>query len=198
MQFVQTYDNNTAVGLNALELGTLVAGCTALGAQAGQSYGNGINAFSSIFIGVDTARLLPSGNGNTIIGTEAFNTITADSDLNTIVGRFAGQSITSGRANTLVGAYTGTASMSNNVILSDGDGVRRFQSDSSGNVTNMGGTKNKGTITLAAGTGTATVNTGAICVCDDSTAVAAVRCAVAGTTLTATGTGADVIAYLCF
>lgn len=55
-----------------------------------------------------------------------------------------------------------------------------------------------GTITLAAGSGTATVFSGARCVCTDTTANASVKCAVSGTTLTATGTATDVIAYLCF
>lgn len=55
----------------------------------------------------------------------------------------------------------------------------------------------RGTITLAAGTGTATVVAGSTCVCSDSTAVAAVQCSVSSTTLTANGTGSDVIAYVC-
>jgi len=57
---------------------------------------------------------------------------------------------------------------------------------------------NKGTKTLAAGTGTQTVLTGSQCVCTDTTANASVKCVVSGTTLTFTGTGTDVIAYLCF
>lgn len=57
---------------------------------------------------------------------------------------------------------------------------------------------NRGSITLAAGTGTATVLSGTKCVCTDSTANASVKCVVAATTLTATGTGTDVITYLCF
>jgi hypothetical protein len=55
-----------------------------------------------------------------------------------------------------------------------------------------------GTITLSGGTGTATVTGGVQCVCTDQTANASVKCAVSATTLTATGTGADVITYWCF
>lgn len=54
-----------------------------------------------------------------------------------------------------------------------------------------------GTITLAVGTGTATVLSGEICTCTDTTAANVVQCAVSSTTLTATGTGTDVIAYTC-
>lgn len=56
---------------------------------------------------------------------------------------------------------------------------------------------NSGTITLAAGSGSATVTAGARCVCQDTTASALVRCSVAATTLSASGTGSDVISYFC-
>jgi hypothetical protein len=55
-----------------------------------------------------------------------------------------------------------------------------------------------GTISLSGGTGTATVLSGHRCVCTDTTANVSVKCAVSGTTLTATGTTTDVIAYFCF
>jgi hypothetical protein len=58
-------------------------------------------------------------------------------------------------------------------------------------------TTSVGSITLSAGSGTATTFSGAKCVCTDTTANASVKCAVSGTTLTATGTTTDVIAYVC-
>jgi hypothetical protein len=58
---------------------------------------------------------------------------------------------------------------------------------------------NKGTVTLAAGTGTATVTSGSTCVVSETTdATKTVKGAVSSTTLTITGTGSDVIAYICF
>jgi hypothetical protein len=52
--------------------------------------------------------------------------------LNTLVGYTAGQAITTGGSNTLVGRYVGTSTLSNNVVLSDGAGAIRFQSNASG------------------------------------------------------------------
>lgn len=61
-----------------------------------------------------------------------------------------------------------------------------------------GSARTKGTITIGGGgTGTATVVSGSVCTCSNTAALNAVRCTVATTTLTATGTAADVIAYIC-
>lgn len=55
-----------------------------------------------------------------------------------------------------------------------------------------------GSITLSGGTGTATVRTGALCQCTNTSNQNAPKCAVSGTTLTATSAGAtDVIVYFC-
>jgi hypothetical protein len=71
--------------------------------------------------------------------------------------------------------------------------------DGAGNLfLNASATRSKGTITLAAGTGTVTVASGSVCVCGNTSALNAVQCAVSSTTLTATGTGTDVIAYSCW
>jgi hypothetical protein len=70
--------------------------------------------------------------------------------------------------------------------------------DGAGNLfLNASATRSKGTITLAAGTGTVTVASGSICVCGNTSALNMVQCNVSSTTLTATGTGTDVIAYHC-
>lgn len=60
-------------------------------------------------------------------------------------------------------------------------------------------TKTVGTITLSSGSGTATVFSGAVCVCTDAASVLAAKCAVSGTTLTATVTagGSDTVNYIC-
>jgi hypothetical protein len=83
-----------------------------------------------------------------------------------------------------------------------GSGANTYWSDDGTTITFAGpvksaATETRGTITLAAGTGTATVLSGAICVCTDTTALQPVQCAVVTTTLTATGTTTDVIAYIC-
>lgn len=64
---------------------------------------------------------------------------------------------------------------------------------------NLSETTHRGQITLSSGTGTATVIAGAICICQDTSAVPALlRCAVSGSTLTATETaGSNVISYIC-
>jgi len=68
-------------------------------------------------------------------------------------------------------------------------------------ISNNGGSgngPNAGVLTLSGGVQTATVRTNAKCVCGKVTNEGnPVRCVVATTTLTATGTGTDQVAYVC-
>lgn len=112
----------------------------------------------------------------------------ASGDIEPIAGRIKSRNASGGFTFGVAGTeYFGMAAGSN-IVTVQSSGLLRVLN-----------TQNVGTITLAAGTGTAALGqAGQICVCTDTTANASVRCAVSGTTLTATGTGTDVIAYHCF
>jgi len=61
----------------------------------------------------------------------------------------------------------------------------------------VGGT-GAGSTALSGGNGSHTVPSGCRAVCTDTSALEPVQCSVSGTTLTITGTGSDVINWLCF
>jgi hypothetical protein len=160
------------------------------------------NGGDNVGIGYSAGSTITSGQYNTVIGAYNSTTGITTGNYNTVIGwGNSATGITTGSANTIIGGYLHASELgnvSNNVVLLDGLDNIRFWADSSNNVTNMGGTKNKGTLTLVAGTKTTTVASGATCVCSDTTALNAVQCSVSSTTLTANGTGTDVIAYMCF
>ena len=58
-------------------------------------------------------------------------------------------------------------------------------------------TATRGTVTLSGGAGSVTVLSGAYCVCSSTNSLNPAQCAVTSTTLNITGTGTDVIAYVC-
>lgn len=95
-------------------------------------------------------------------------------------------------SNNKVSKGTSAGAITDSSITDDGTTV------STAEVISFSSTKTNGTITLSSGTGTATVASGAKCVCTDTTAQNVVQCAVATTTLTASGIASDVIAYHCF
>jgi hypothetical protein len=99
-----------------------------------------------------------SGAYNTAVGNSAGLALTSGA-LNTLIGYTAGQAITTGGSNTLVGRYVGTSTLANNVVLSDGAGTIRFQSNSSGAISlGAGGAYGTaGQILVSAGTGAAPV-----------------------------------------
>jgi hypothetical protein len=127
---ITTGANNTILGFSAGDTistgtqNTFVGACSG-GTLAGTSEGNTGIGFSALGQGVT------SGAYNVAVGTNAGLAVTSGA-LNTLVGYTAGSAITTGGSNTLVGRYIGTAALANNVVLSDGAGTIRFQSNSTG------------------------------------------------------------------
>lgn len=110
---LQAY-NNTAIGQNALYYNVLGYNNTAIG--------------NSAFINV-------KGGNNTGVGTNVGYNLTTGT-ANTIMGYYTGLGITTGGKNTIIGAnVSGLAtSLSNTIILADGDGVVRFYCNSAGSI----------------------------------------------------------------
>jgi hypothetical protein len=148
---------NTALGSQALLANTTANNNTAVGYQAGYS---NTTAGQNTFIGYQAGFTNTTGDLNTFIGYAAGSNVTTGFR-NTFVGRSAGGSCTTGNYNTfmgigngdigagsgvttgskniILGGYSGStapisATGSNYIVLSDGDGNVRQTIDSSGNV----------------------------------------------------------------
>jgi hypothetical protein len=127
---LSTGSNNVLIGVCAgdtITTGTqnTFIGSASGGLAAGTSEGNTGLGFSALGGGV------LAGAYNTAVGNNSGLSLTSGA-INTLVGYSAGSAITTGGSNTLVGRYAGTAAMANNVVLSDGAGTIRFQSNASG------------------------------------------------------------------
>jgi hypothetical protein len=148
---------NTAVGRDALRLNTTASNNTAVGYQAGHSNTTGVD---NTAIGYRSLYSTTTASGNTVLGREAgytqttggagngYNTYigwyagrTTTSYYNTFVGAYsAGELVTTGKANTILGCYNGNQggldirTASNYIVLSDGDGAPRLYIDFNGNL----------------------------------------------------------------
>lgn len=155
-----TGGNNTAVGYQALYTNAGSNQGTALGYRAGFGSTGG----SNIHIGFDSGYASGGGSFNTVVGLQAGYNATGNRNVfigfdagfsttgsrNTFVGgsntgnEGAGYYVTSGNANTIIGNYTGSgapisATGSNYIVVSDGDGNARQVWDNTGG-TSLGGT----------------------------------------------------------
>ena len=131
---------NTAVGYQAGYSNTTATRVTAIGMQAGYSGTTGSNY--STYVGYK-AGYLTTGQGNVCIGDSTGESLTTGA-ANTFIGAnnavtgSAGQVITTGSKNTIIGAYNGNQgsldirTASNYIVLSDGDGNPRMYFDGSG------------------------------------------------------------------
>jgi hypothetical protein len=139
--FLALYSNttavyNTAVGYQALYGNIGAQSNTAVGYQAGFTYNGSLG--SNCFIGFQ-AGYSTTGDGNTFVGAR-----------NIGAGTGCGSAVTTGGKNVIIGGYSGSAAPisatgSNYIILSDGDGNVRGTFDSSGNYI-VGGTSQIGKI----------------------------------------------------
>jgi len=124
--------NNIAIGASALISSTsdynVAVGDSALGniTTSGNNTAVGHQALTTSASGNNTAVGYQAGFISTGIGNQFF-------------GYSSGSAVTTGAKNVILGSYTGSAAPisatgSNNIVLSDGDGVVRQVIDSSGNV----------------------------------------------------------------
>ena len=116
-------DQQLAIGKNALKNTTTGNGNTAIGAEALTS--NTIGS-QNIAIGIGALNKNVDGSRNIAIGPDSgFNIISGTR--NTLIGNGAGSGLT-GSYNTIIGGYTATGeNLSNNIILSDGQGNKELQ-----------------------------------------------------------------------
>ena len=117
---------NTAVGVSALASNTTASNNTAVGYQAGYST---TGSPSNVFLGYQAGYSATAG-------------------YNTFVGKDAGRLVTSGAGNVILGAYTGSAAPisatgSNYIVLSDGDGNVRGYFDNNGQLLVTGGVQSQ-------------------------------------------------------
>ncbi len=132
-----TGTNNTAIGLNASYALSNGTDNTAVGRNSLGGVSTGVQntavGSNALFAGSIFAN--SAGSNNSGFGYQAGNDITSGGS-NTIIGSNTGRGITTGGKNTIIGAsVTGlSSSLSNNIIIADGDGNRRINVDASGRV----------------------------------------------------------------
>lgn len=126
-------NNNVANGYFSLYSAKSTIGNVGIGASSVREL---ISGDHNIGIGGDALRLIPGGRGNTAIGGSAGYNLNTVNNYNTFIGFRAAAGLVSGKSNTIIGAnVTGLpASLSNNVIIADGDGNRRINIDQNGNI----------------------------------------------------------------
>jgi hypothetical protein len=126
-----TGDFNTAVGSGALDANTTASNNTAVGYQA--LYAN-TTAVDNVAVGYTAGSTQTTAKANCFIGTAAgggvttgsFNTFVGSGEIGVTAG--AGEFMTTGSKNTIIGRYSGNQggldirTLSNRIVLSDGDG----------------------------------------------------------------------------
>jgi hypothetical protein len=130
--YSNTANNNSAFGYKTLRSNTTGSKNSAFGREA--LFSNTIGVDNSSF-GAYSLRSSTTSIENTAVGQSSGYDITTGRT-NTLLGFNTGRGITTGNYNTILGAnVTGlSATIANNIIIADGQGNRRINVDSSGNV----------------------------------------------------------------
>jgi hypothetical protein len=147
LQANTTGDANTAIGYLSMQANTTGYGNTSIGNRA--LYSNTIGFLNSA-VGSNALQNNSTGTYNAALGTSALSNNTTGSNNtavgwssggsnttginNTYIGQGAGGGISAGSFNTIIGQYSGTAGLSNNIVLADGQGNVRYQWNGTNNV----------------------------------------------------------------
>jgi len=124
----------------SIAIGQLAATSTTTASQSvfiGYSAGNLVTtANANVLIGAYAGRVIDTGGANTIIGQVSGYTLTSGT-YNTLIGRQSGNGLTTGIHNvvvTVIGSQVSglTPTLSNNIIIADGQGNQRLVFNSSG------------------------------------------------------------------
>ncbi len=121
--------NNTAGGLTTLSANTSGEYNTGFGSNAMFTNTSGVRNTAFGY----QALYASNGDRNVSVGFNSGINVTSG-DQNTFVGYSTAAGITTGRANTVIGAGVGSlsSSLSNTIIIADGDGVQRIVVNSAG------------------------------------------------------------------
>lgn len=121
---------NSAFGRAALAFNATGTGNTALGWQAiySSTAANNVTA-----VGRNALYSATAPSNSTAVGANAGTAVTSGAG-NVFLGYNAGSAVTTGNYNVVIGSNAGAATMSNTIILADGQGNERLRADSSGNV----------------------------------------------------------------
>lgn len=137
-----TGEGNSAFGSNSLALNISGRFNVAIGERA--SYNNTTGQFN---VSVGSTALTSSTNSdyNTAVGYGACGVLAGNAGSNTMIGAGAGAIMTTGAKNTIVGRFLGNQfgldirTLSNYIVLSDGDGNPRLWIDNTGAANIPGG-----------------------------------------------------------
>jgi len=150
--------SNTAVGFGAMVNSWNGSENTAVGKYALNNLDNTASV-RNVAVGLSALGALTIASNNCSLGYTSGGDNTTGIN-NTYIGHNSGRGVTTGSGNTIIGAnITGLASgLTNNIIISDGAGVKRLQFDNAGvltltgpTVTTVGATAPNSTIAITVG-----------------------------------------------